>query len=123
MDQLNDIQKNYQSLLESGHLSDVTIIVGGKEFKLHKTVLAARSPVFLAMFVNNCKEASESRVTIDDIPVDAFEALIKFIYGGLTPNLESHAMELFVAADKVKLKWQSIQNVTLLMSIIVFLLF
>lgn len=108
MDQLNDLQKNYQSLLENGSLSDVTVVVGGggidgdgKEFHLHKVVLGARSPVFLAMFSKDCVESQQNHVKLDDITVDVFEALLQYLYYGVMPDLASQAIKLFVAADKV----------------------
>ena len=36
-------------------LSDLTIVVGNREFPVHKAILAARSPVFAAMFNKNDK--------------------------------------------------------------------
>ena len=44
----------------SGHLCDVTLKVGAKQFDAHKTVLAASSPYFEAMF-QSCMEESEKK--------------------------------------------------------------
>ncbi len=39
-----------------GTFSDVTLSVGDTEFKAHKAILAARSPVFSAMFEHAMEE-------------------------------------------------------------------
>jgi speckle-type POZ protein len=66
---------------------DVRFIVQGDEldFRAHRCILAARSPVFAAMFSNRMAEVSSSTdgitlVHIDDITRPVFEALLRFIY-------------------------------------------
>lgn len=83
-------------------LSDFTIIVKTKEFKVHKSVLSARSPVFNQMFSSSMKEAADNKVEINDIEPNTFEKLLGFIYSAKIPeDLDYYAMDLFVAADKV----------------------
>ncbi|CAO1432572.1 unnamed protein product [Diamesa tonsa] len=91
-------------MLDSTH-SDFTIIVESNEFKVHKSMLSARSPVFMKMFESNMKEAADNKVEINDVDPDVFEQLLIFIYSGKIPvNLDLYAMELFVAADKYKIE-------------------
>lgn len=86
---------------ESTH-SDFTIICKNKEFKVHKSVLSAHSPVFMKMFASNLKEAAENKVEINDIEPCTFDQLLVFIYSGSLPGIKNvNAMDLFVAADKV----------------------
>ena len=66
---LND----YESLLNSGEYSDFTIVVGGKQFQVHKAILGAHSPVFAAMFKNETKEMVEKRAELPDISVRSEE--------------------------------------------------
>lgn len=48
-------------------------------FSVHKAILAARSPVFAAMFDHNSEEAQNSRVQIDDVDPDVvFSYLFSF---------------------------------------------
>ncbi|CAO1428971.1 unnamed protein product [Diamesa hyperborea] len=90
--------------LDSTH-SDFTIIVAAKEFKVHKSVMSARSPVFMKMFESNMKEAADNKVEIIDVDPDVFQHLLIFIYCGKIPiNLDLCAMDLFVAADKYGIK-------------------
>ena len=68
----------------------------------HKYFLAARSPVFYAMFQHEMQEAKTGQVVITDIQPDIFRELLFFIYSGQleTPLTEEKAKMLFVAADK-----------------------
>ncbi|XP_058788568.1 speckle-type POZ protein-like [Phymastichus coffea] len=91
------------ALLESEEFSDVSIIVGCREFKVHKAILAARSPVFLAMFKHNMKEKTESIVEIDDIDERVMRELLRFIYAERVDRLQEFAHDLLAAAEKYSL--------------------
>ena len=67
-------------ILKNGKHSDVEIVVSGHQFKAHKAILAARSPVFAAMFDNQMKESQQNRVEINDIDEEVFEKVLRFIY-------------------------------------------
>mgnify|MGYP002652689147 CR=1 FL=1 len=77
-------------------------MIGEKKIQAHKTILAAHSPVFSAMFDHSeTKEAQEGEVKITDIEADVFEELLCYLYAGKMPDLSKFALELFVASDKV----------------------
>ncbi|PKI73310.1 hypothetical protein CRG98_006248 [Punica granatum] len=59
--------------------SDVTFDVAGEKFRAHKLVLAARSNVFRAKFIDNIGEEKEEMV-ITDLEPKVFKALLHFIY-------------------------------------------
>nr|XP_037280367.1 speckle-type POZ protein-like B [Rhipicephalus microplus] len=67
-------------LLESGSHTDVTLIVGSETFLAHKSILAARSPVFQEMFEHTTMEDDE--VVIADVEPDVFADLLLFVYTG-----------------------------------------
>ncbi|CAB0045128.1 unnamed protein product [Trichogramma brassicae] len=90
-------------LFESQKFSDVTLIVCGKEFQAHKAILAARSPVFSAMFEHEMEERKQNRADISDVEQDVFREMLRFIYTGKAPNLEKMADDLLAAADKYAL--------------------
>merc|ERR1712142_144909 len=94
------IGEDLSSLLDSSRLSDVTVNVKGKDFHLHQNILAARSPVFRAMFDHDMLESCQRHVDIPDISIDVMKDLVRFIYTGVAPNLETLAPELLAAADK-----------------------
>ena len=72
-------------------LCDVTICVGGKTFNAHRTVLAAASPYFKALFSSKLNGtsaggiASESEckpIILTDIDAECMNNLLKYIYTG-----------------------------------------
>ena len=88
-------------LFESQRFSDVTLSVGGREFQAHKALLAARSPVFAAMFEHEMEERKHNRVDITDVDHEVLREMLRFIYTGKTNNLDKMADDLLAAADKV----------------------
>ncbi|TRZ22199.1 hypothetical protein HGM15179_004905 [Zosterops borbonicus] len=88
------------NLWETTRFTDCSFYVGGQEFKAHKSVLAARSPVFNAMFEHEMEESKKNRVEINDVDPEVFKEMMRFIYTGKAPNLEKMADNLLAAADK-----------------------
>ena len=72
----------------------------------HVSILAARSPVFAAMFQNDMQELKTRKVVIQDIQPEIFKELLHYIYSGRcsTPFTEITVQPLFVAADKYDIK-------------------
>lgn len=95
------LSEDLGQLLESQKFNDVVLSVGGKEFPAHKAILAARSPVFAAMFEHEMEEKKQNRVDITDVEHGVMKEMLKFIYSGKSPELEKMADELLAAADKV----------------------
>ena len=96
-------------LLENSNFSDLVIVCrGGREFKCHKTILAARSEVFEAMFMHDFLEKSEGVVSVDDIEDDVMAELLRFIYTdkieGLQDEQDDFLASLLTAADKYNIK-------------------
>jgi speckle-type POZ protein len=63
--------------------------------------LSARSSVFRKMFSNDYKNSKEGEIT--EISKEAFKDFIKFVYTGEIENMEKHARELLIVADKYKI--------------------
>ena len=106
---LNDgeeLLKDFQKLFESMELSDVTFNVRCQEFRAHKTILAARSPVFAAMFKHPSKEKLLGNVDVPDIEPGVFKELLRYIYTGQVPlqRMDKLAIGLLAAADKYLLE-------------------
>ncbi|KAK2161622.1 hypothetical protein LSH36_113g04013 [Paralvinella palmiformis] len=91
-------------LFERKTFSDVTLCVGCHEFQAHKAMLAARSPVFNAMFEHEMEEKKLGRVEILDVDHEVMEEMLRFIYTGEAPNLDKMADDLLAAADKYDLE-------------------
>ena len=92
----DDLRKH----VTGGSYSDVTFTVSGRQFPAHKVLLAARSPVFAAMFRPGMRESHTNRVDVPDIDSDVFEELLHFIYTGETSSVDQMAQQLLAAADK-----------------------
>jgi speckle-type POZ protein len=75
--------------------------VNGREYYAHKAILAARSPVFAAMFEHEMEEKKQNRVEITDMDHEVLREMLRFIYTGKATNLEKMHDELLAAADKV----------------------
>lgn len=90
--------------LDTGLLSDVVLRVGTKEIHAHKAILAARSPVFCAMFTTDMRESRAQEVELEDVEPEAVGALVRFLYTGevLCESLETEesALSLLQAAHR-----------------------
>ncbi|RLN12477.1 hypothetical protein C2845_PM09G21100 [Panicum miliaceum] len=92
---------------ESRRGADVTFVVdSGKRFPAHKTILAARSPVFMAEFFGHMNEKGSQSVRIQDMEAAVFKAMLHFIYTDMVPELDEEpgaaamAQHLLAAADR-----------------------
>lgn len=98
-----NLSTSFGSLLSEELYTDVTLVVGMREFKAHKAVLATRSPVFKAMFASDMEESRNNRVEITDISPEVVQEMLTYIYTDSTPNLNERASGLLAAADKYEL--------------------
>lgn len=72
---------------------------------IHKMILCARSPVFLAMMVGEMEEAVKCEVVIEDCSLTAVKSMVSFMYTGtLSFGCVSHCVNVYTAADKYKIK-------------------
>lgn len=84
----SDMGKQFGQLLESNKGTDVTFEVDGEIFAAHKTVLAARSPVFKAQLFGPMKEKNMECIKVEDIEAPVFKALLHFIYWDELPEMQ-----------------------------------
>ena len=96
------IKTDFTSLLRSGSHTDMVIKCGTETIPCHKAVLAARSPVFSAMFQHNMTEARTHEVDIPDLAPLTVNLMLEYIYGG-TYRHDSAIEDLLPAADKYEL--------------------
>ncbi|XP_050710386.1 BTB/POZ domain-containing protein 1-like isoform X2 [Eriocheir sinensis] len=101
-DSLHTAGQALNFLLASGTLSDVTLMVGreGKQFRVHRLVLAMRSPVFEDLLLLNTTSKS-SVVTLKDDSPSAFYWLLNHIYADKS-DIDSTdlALQVLSLADK-----------------------
>ena len=106
---LNDgeeLLQDFQKLFENMEHSDVIFNVRCQEFRSHKTILAARSTVFAAMFKHPLKEQLSGIVEVPDIDPEVFKELLRYIYTGrvLLQRMDKLSVGLLSAADKYLLE-------------------
>ncbi|XP_008205577.1 speckle-type POZ protein-like [Nasonia vitripennis] len=97
---LNDIECQ----LEADRFHDLTITAPcGTELHAHKFMLAARSPVFRAMFTVDMKEKANNAVKIEDITYNALKEMIRFMYTAKVENLDTCLDGVWMAAEKYQI--------------------
>lgn len=92
-------EDDWNDLWTSKQSSDVVVIVGSEQIRVHTHVLAKQSPVFAATFENDMQERRTSTVEIVEFSFEAVETFFHFLYTGEIPEA-THAMELFALAVK-----------------------
>lgn len=95
---------DFEGLMESGEFSDVLVIVGDKDFHVHKNILAARSRVFSAMVQHEMIKQNKGIVEILDIDAEVMQEVLRFIYTGKVNNLQMLTFDLLSAAEKYELQ-------------------
>jgi hypothetical protein len=88
-----------KELLAKGSHSDLSLCIGGKDFKLHKAILSARSPYFADYFHQN-PEAETFNVDLN-VSVQAANAFVNFIYAAESDQLDSEEdlLKIFALSD------------------------
>ncbi|CAL5054285.1 unnamed protein product [Urochloa decumbens] len=107
----SDLNQQFGELLRSQKGADITFLVSGESVVAHRSVLAARSPVFMAELFGSMKERASPCVEIKDMEVDVFRAMLHFIYTDTAPELDQKgeqatlmAQHLLEAADRYGLE-------------------
>ncbi|KAF8658680.1 hypothetical protein HU200_059154 [Digitaria exilis] len=102
----SDLPRHYRELLQGQRGADVTFVLdSGDRFPAHKTILAARSPVFMADFFGRMDERRSQFVRIEDMQAAVFKAMLYFIYTDTAPVGDasaSLAARLLVAQGEVR---------------------
>ncbi|KAK7214707.1 hypothetical protein V2G26_002710 [Clonostachys chloroleuca] len=79
-EQVKELTSSLQRLFSSGSYSDLTILCGGSQYKVHRALVCPRSSFFEAACRNNFKEAETGEISLpDDDPV-AVEMMIRYFY-------------------------------------------
>lgn len=96
-------QLNYQRL--QGQLCDCVIVVGSRHFKAHRSVLAACSTHFRALFTVAESDQSMNMIQLDSevVTAEAFAALIDMMYTSTLMLGESNVMDVLLAASHLHL--------------------
>ncbi|XP_066925487.1 kelch-like protein 18 [Clytia hemisphaerica] len=98
----SDMMKTMNEFREANILCDVTMCVGGKTFSAHRTVLAAASPYFKALFASTLTNSSDSDckpVVLTDIDSDCMGNLLNYIYTGDIELTQENIKDVISAAN------------------------
>ncbi|XP_047112273.1 speckle-type POZ protein-like [Schistocerca piceifrons] len=91
------------ALLDAGEGPMVTLVAGETRLMARRAVLAARSPVFSAMFSHDTLESSSNEVTITDVEGPVLRELLAYCHTLRTPHPSSMTPQVLAAADKYDL--------------------
>lgn len=81
---------------DNEQLCDISLVVGEMTIPAHRSVLAASSPYFLAMFSANMKESFSNVVEMKDVQPDIMKNLIDFVYTGKLDLIDSENVEILL---------------------------
>ncbi|XP_071033425.1 speckle-type POZ protein B-like [Parasteatoda tepidariorum] len=98
---LHTLQSDIRNLFSDKTLCDVKIRVEDEIVQAHKSILAARSPVFHAMFQLDMVEAKAGIVDIQDVDIDTFKVFMNYIYCDTVDKMDyDGAKNLLIVAEK-----------------------
>jgi len=95
------VGKDLYSSFQQQEFTDFEIVCEDRNLQCHKVVLAARSPVFRAMLLNDMEESTRARVEPKEFNSQTMSMLLKFLYTGTIEQelLDKNAEAVFKAAD------------------------
>ncbi|KAG8628380.1 hypothetical protein KVT40_004253 [Elsinoe batatas] len=71
---------NLSGLLEDPVLSDMSLLIDGRVYKVHKVILAARSDYFKTLFTGRFAESHHNKIAIKDDDPAAMDTMITYFY-------------------------------------------
>ncbi|GFQ93361.1 speckle-type POZ protein B [Trichonephila clavata] len=98
------LKEDFECLYSKGILSDVKLHTASESFQVHKVILAARSPVFLAIFTTDMKEKIQECVDVSDLEDDTVRRMLLYLYTDTLKDLQwENTLKLYYAADKYQI--------------------
>ena len=101
------LQKDMIKFLNDEELSDVTFSVGSSLVKANRSLLAARSDHFRALFITSgMKESFGDKVVVPDVTEESFRFMLEYIYTDQLPEqctTWERSIDLLIIADRFKL--------------------
>ena len=74
------MEESYPDFANEDELSSLTLVLDSHKLYVHREVLAAWSPVFKSMFVNDFKEKNATQIELPGKNADDFIELLHCIY-------------------------------------------
>lgn len=79
-DSTNELLEALKGLYQSGDYSDLTLSCGGKDYKLHKSIVCPRSDFFAAACRGHFKEAREGSISLPEDDARIVDLMIYYFY-------------------------------------------
>ncbi|GFQ80096.1 protein bric-a-brac 2 [Trichonephila clavata] len=99
---MNNMMDVFKDLLSNELMVDVTLACDGLSLKAHKIILAACSPFFQSLFIDNpCKHPI---VILNDMKYNELKNIIEFIYNGEVNVSQDQFNCLMKAAETLRIK-------------------
>ncbi|XP_077283530.1 kelch-like protein 5 [Arctopsyche grandis] len=86
--------------LHNNHFCDVVLIANGHRFPAHRLVLSSASEYFSAMFTGQLIESTQNEITLENVEVEAMQALIPYCYTGII-DLQEETVENILSAARL----------------------
>uniref|UniRef100_A0A0K0FN34 Speckle-type POZ protein-like (inferred by orthology to a human protein) n=1 Tax=Strongyloides venezuelensis TaxID=75913 RepID=A0A0K0FN34_STRVS len=93
----------YGIMFDSPLFTDYIIKVKDTEIKVHKAVLAARSPVFCEIFNNKLEKCQTNFMEIKDFRAEVVREMLRYIYTDEVSDIQNMASEMLEIANKYEL--------------------
>ena len=87
------------SLRSEGLLTDVSLQVNADLFPCHRSVLAACSPYFKAMFTGGMSESRQETVALQDVESSSLRLLLDFLYTGNIILDDQNVQDVFITSN------------------------
>uniref|UniRef100_A0A0N5BHN7 BTB domain-containing protein n=1 Tax=Strongyloides papillosus TaxID=174720 RepID=A0A0N5BHN7_STREA len=94
---------DYGNMFDSSIFYDCVIKVEDTEIKVHKAVLAARSPVFYDIFNSTSDQSQTNIIEIRDFNIEVVREMLKYIYTDEVSDIQDMTNEMFEIANKYEL--------------------
>ena len=91
---------DFSDFFDREEFSDVKIVVEGRPIYCHRSVLAARSLFFSALYSHGFKESKEKVVEIGDVSFDMMNLLLRHIYSDTLEMDQSQVPDLLLLCDR-----------------------
>ena len=88
---MNDLRKY-------GHLCDVTFKIDSHRIIAHRIVVAAISPYFKCLFIDDMKERSQEEIEISNILPQVMVSIVDYAYTGEVKVTAENVQDLLSAA-------------------------
>lgn len=99
--EIDSLKSSLFNIYNEKTLCDFELRVGNETIPAHKSVLVARSPVFLRMLSNDMIEKKSNVVNISDLDCDTVKRMLHFMYTDSIEGLDwEEISKLYFAADK-----------------------